>query len=219
MEAVIEAVGDEVGPPRLPDDEGEDVGPAPPKAKKRRVLEYEQQYLQALPLAQMYEKSYMHRDAVVQVAVARGTDFIITASVDGHIKFWKKLALGVEFAKHFKAHLGSVTGLAVSADGSMCASISTDKTVKVFDVSTFDMIAMVRLPYVPGCVEWIFKPGDAKSLLAVSDMSEPAIHVYDVRGDTSEPVGQVSLHMAPVTAMRYNSAHNTVISTDARGGC
>lgn len=34
------------------------------------------------------------------------TDFIITTSVDGHLKFWKKTAVGVEFVKHYKAHLG-----------------------------------------------------------------------------------------------------------------
>jgi hypothetical protein len=124
----------DVGPPPPPEgaeEEEADVGPLPPKPKKRKVLEFEQQYLQSLPLADMYEKSYMHRDTVVQVAVAHGPDFIITASVDGHIKFWKKQPQGIEFAKHFKAHLGPITGLAVSNDGSLCASISTDKSVKV----------------------------------------------------------------------------------------
>lgn len=129
-------VDDQAGP-QLPldqtvnDEEEEDVGPVMPKLKKRKVLEFEEQYLQGLPLSQMYEKSYMHRDTVVQVAVAHGTDFIITASVDGHIKFWKKQTQGIEFAKHYKAHLGPITGLSVSSDGSLCASISTDKTVKV----------------------------------------------------------------------------------------
>ena len=37
------------------------------------------------------------------------TDFIITASVDGHVKFWKKQEEGIEFVKHFRAHLGIVT--------------------------------------------------------------------------------------------------------------
>jgi len=32
----------------------------------------------------------MHRDTVTHVRVTH-TDFIITASQDGHIKFWKKL--------------------------------------------------------------------------------------------------------------------------------
>lgn len=54
----------------------------------------------------MYEKSYMHRDRVTHIVVARKTDFIITASVDGHVKFWKKLSDGIEFVKHYKAHLG-----------------------------------------------------------------------------------------------------------------
>ena len=34
------------------------------------------------------------------------TEFIVTASCDGHIKFWKRQDEGVEFVKHFKAHMG-----------------------------------------------------------------------------------------------------------------
>ena len=67
-------------------------------------------YLEALPSAEMYERSYMHRDTITHVAVAPETDFFITGSVDGHLKFWKKKAEGVEFAKHFRAHLGGVDG-------------------------------------------------------------------------------------------------------------
>ena len=60
----------------------------------------------------MYEKSYMHRDTVTHVVVAQAAEFIITGSADGHLKFWKKRQKGVEFAKHFRAHLGPVTGVA-----------------------------------------------------------------------------------------------------------
>lgn len=36
------------------------------------------------------------------------TDFIITASQDGHVKFWKKKEEeGIEFVKHFRSHLGT----------------------------------------------------------------------------------------------------------------
>ena len=76
----------------------------------KQVLEHEAMYLEALPCAQMYERSYMHRDTVTHVAVAPETDFFVTGSVDGHLKFWKKKAEGVEFAKHFRAHLGAVDG-------------------------------------------------------------------------------------------------------------
>ncbi len=52
----------------------------------------------------------MHRDVVTHAVVAADVDFLITGSADGHIKFWKKRATGIEFAKHFRAHLGPVKG-------------------------------------------------------------------------------------------------------------
>lgn len=68
------------------------------------VLEYEKLYLENLPDAECYEKSYMHRDVITHV-VATKSDFIITASIDGHVKFWKKMEEGIEFVKHFRSHL------------------------------------------------------------------------------------------------------------------
>jgi peptidylprolyl isomerase domain and WD repeat-containing protein 1 len=32
----------------------------------------------------------------------------------GHLKFWKKKGLGIEFVKHFRSHLGPIKGLTVS---------------------------------------------------------------------------------------------------------
>ena len=75
-----------------------------------QVLEFESAHLDSLPNAEMYERSYMHRENLSHVAVAQATEFFITASVDGHIKFWKKKGEGLEFAKHFRAHLGPVKG-------------------------------------------------------------------------------------------------------------
>jgi hypothetical protein len=48
-------------------------------------------------------------------------------------------------------------GLSASHDGSLCVSISRDRSVKVFDVVGFDMIMMMKLPYTPGVAEWVFK--------------------------------------------------------------
>lgn len=75
----------------------DDFGPqplAPKPKKKRRVLKFEASYLEALPSAQLYETSYMHRDIVTHIVVSKTTDFIITGSSDGHIKFWKKNGKG-----------------------------------------------------------------------------------------------------------------------------
>jgi WD40 repeat protein len=106
--------------------------------ERQTVLEHEHLYLQNLPTSDLYEKSLMHRDLLTFVEVTpNNTDFIITTSVDGHVKFWKKTERGIEFVKHYKAHLGSVVGVATAWDGSLFATVGSDKAVKVFDVVNF----------------------------------------------------------------------------------
>ena len=58
--------------------------------------------LAELPCAEMYEKSFMHRDHVTHI-VCTSSDFVITGSRDGQVKFWKKMQVGIEFVKHFRA--------------------------------------------------------------------------------------------------------------------
>lgn len=193
------------------------VGPGPaPRARPKRPLQFEQAYLDALPSANMYEKSYMHRDVVTHVAVS-AADFFITGSADGHLKFWKKKATGIEFAKHFRSHLGPIEGLAVSADGLLCCTISNDHAVKIYDVVNYDMMVMIHLSFVPGAVEWVYKPGDAKARLAISDRNSSYIHIYDARAGSNEPVISKEMHLGPVKVMKYNHVFDTVISADTKG--
>lgn len=49
----------------------------------------------------------MHRDVITHLVCTK-SDFVVTASLDGHIKFWKKGELGIEFVKHFRSHLGNI---------------------------------------------------------------------------------------------------------------
>lgn len=79
----------------------------------------------------------MHRDVLNFVTVTKGTDFVVTTSVDGHLKLWKKQEIGIEFVKHYRAHLQQVTGVSGCADGTLFASVSEDGTGKVFDVINF----------------------------------------------------------------------------------
>jgi peptidylprolyl isomerase domain and WD repeat-containing protein 1 len=73
--------------------------------KPAKTLQFEETFLRTLPRASQYEKSFMHRDIVTHVFATK-TDFIITASCDGHLKFWKKIHKeGVEFVKHFRCHM------------------------------------------------------------------------------------------------------------------
>lgn len=202
----------------IEEEETEDiVGPTPaPQRRAKRPLQFEQAYLDSLPCANMYEKSYMHRDVVTHVAVSLA-DFFITGSCDGHLKFWKKKPTGIEFAKHFRAHLGPIEGLAVSGDGLLCCTISNDHSVKVYDVVNYDMMVMIRLPYIPGAVEWVYKLGDIKAKLAISDCDSPFVHIYDVRAGSNEPIISKKIHSLPVKVMKYNPVYDTVISADTRG--
>ncbi|XP_062509348.1 peptidylprolyl isomerase domain and WD repeat-containing protein 1-like [Corticium candelabrum] len=202
-------------------DSGEDaIGPMPAskenlevKNSKRRVLEFEKVYLESVPTANMYERSYMHRDVVSHIKVTK-TDFIITASVDGHVKFWKKQEEGIEFVKHFRAHLGTIECVSVSVDGLLMCTISSDKSLKVFDVINFDMITMIKLGYIPGCCEWIYPPGAAVAAVAVSLKEESTVHVYDGRGDSQPLHVFATLHSKPCTFIKYNHVFDTVVSGD-----
>ncbi|KAI4322392.1 hypothetical protein L6164_022094 [Bauhinia variegata] len=193
------------------------IGPGPaPRSRPKRPLQFEKAYLDALPSANMYEKSYMHRDVVTHVAVSTA-DFFVTGSSDGHLKFWKKRPVGIEFAKHFRSHLGPIEGLAVSHDGLLCCTISNDRSVKVYDVVNFDMMVMIGLPYVPGAVEWVYKQGDVKAKLTVSDRNSSFVHIYDARSGSNDPIISKEIHLAPIKVMKYSPAYDSVISADTKG--
>jgi len=218
----------DVGPPRPPvddDDDDAEVGPPRPAAadeaprvrKKRKVLDFEDMYLTQLPMGEMYEKSYMHRDTVTHVLVSC-TDFVITASKDGQVKFWKKVPGGIEFVKHFRAHLGPITGISVSADGAYLATVSVDRSLKMYDVQNFDMISMVKLDFLPSVCEWVHSKGAPDGRVAVADAESSAIRVYRARsGKPDADVVNRSVHGRPVTLMRYNHVHDTVVSMDSGG--
>lgn len=123
------------------DSSDDDFGPALPSEvapkKKRRKLPFEKVYVTALPTSPRYSKSLMHKEQLSFVTVTPFTDFLITSSIDGVVKFWKKVADGIEFVKEFRAHPGEIRSTTVSADGRSFATAGTDKTVKIFDVITF----------------------------------------------------------------------------------
>jgi len=207
------------------DDEDDDVGPMPVSAetggngavkKKRKVLPHEKLYLDHLPSADRYHKSFMHRD-VVNFCVMTKTDFLLTTSIDGHLKLWKKQEQGIEFVKHYRAHLAPIVGVSASSDGQLFASISEDGTAKVFDVVNFDMINMVKLGFTPHACCWVHRRGQAQGLLAVSERDNGTIRLYDARGNGQALETIDKLHRFPVHVMTYSDRYDTVISADEGG--
>ncbi|XP_048425035.1 peptidyl-prolyl cis-trans isomerase CYP71-like [Pyrus x bretschneideri] len=105
----------------------------------------------------------------------------------------------------------------VSVDGLLCCTISNDKSVKIYDVVNYDMMVMIRTEFVPGAVEWVYKQGDVKARLAISDRDSSYVHIFDARSGTNEPIIFREVHLGPVKVMRYNPVFDTVISADQQG--
>lgn len=206
----------------------DDLGPAlpsnapEPAKKKRRTLPHESLYLAALPRSLRYSKSLMHKAILSFVTVTQQTGFLITASVDGQVSFWKKIGQsegGVEFVKEFKAHEGDIASVSASWDGRSYASAGKDGTVKIWDVETFDLIAVLNLDKPPSSICWIHGRGrGGLPLLAVGNEIDGEIAIYDGRGEKEAPVHVLqSVHRASVVAMGYNQHFDCVISADASG--
>ncbi|XP_046970455.1 peptidylprolyl isomerase domain and WD repeat-containing protein 1 isoform X1 [Vanessa cardui] len=203
-------------------DDGEEwIGPMPseaakPKVKKRKVLEFESLYLENLPSSETYERSYMHRDVVTHIVVTK-TDFVITASQDGHIKFWKKQEEGIEFVKHFRCHLAPISHLAANSTGTLLCTASTEKTIKVFDVVNFDMINMISIEFEPYCAEWVHSAGDPISALAVSEKNSKKIHIFDGQQVSGTPLHTFESHQSEVATIKYNPVFEVAVSVDKAG--
>ena len=159
----------------------------------------------------MYEKSYMHRDIVDGVYASIETDFIITTSLDGHLKFWKKNYIGIEFVKHYKAHQGKITGVVISHSGFHMATCSSkDDALKIFDILNFDMIHFMKLKFTPYICEFINTFNHPELILAVTEKDTGFIHILKAESK-GEVTKTIKIHNYPITAIKYNEIFNTVI--------
>jgi len=183
----------------MDEDQDDEAGPAIPNVlvqKPKKVLPNEKILLSKLPSATRYERSYMHRDHVTHLAVSK-TDFLITASRDGVVQFWKKQLGGIEFAKKYKAHLGPIIGLSISKSGFLGATVSADQTLKFYNVLDFDMIHMIRLGFTPTCCCFIHSSKSDIGLIAVGRSDTNEIYVFKSIGP-GDPVAIVNVHSPPV---------------------
>jgi len=181
-------------------------------SKRPRLSQADQSFMSLLPSAKGYEVSYMHRDTVI-AAITTKTHFIITASTDGHVKFWKKAPEGIEFVKHFRAHMLAIVGLCCTADGLYAATTSTDKALKVFDVNNFDMLTMLDLGYVPGVISFLYCAPRKQTLIGCSKGTEVLLYDYI----SGEVIHTVKVHMSAIVSMKFSPTHNLVLSADDQG--
>lgn len=76
---------------------------------------------------------------------------------------------------------------------------------------------MIKLDFVPQCVEWIHIPNDAISALAVTDADSPKIAIYDAQGVSTPLYVLEKLHTKPVSVIKYNVHFEVVVSVDRAG--
>uniref|UniRef100_A0A914CWE9 peptidylprolyl isomerase n=1 Tax=Acrobeloides nanus TaxID=290746 RepID=A0A914CWE9_9BILA len=204
--------------PRIPVENAEVVPTTSEESKKPKVLKFVDTFLRAIPRASAYEKSFMHRNVITHV-LATQTDFIITASCDGHLKFWKKKHNeGIEFVKHFRCHLNEFAHITDNHNGTLMATVCTqDKSVKIFDVVNFDMINMLKLDFHPRTAAWVHQGYDIIQSVAISDANSGTIYIFDGRGANTPIHVLDKLHSKPVYLMEYNTVFDIMVSIDDMG--
>eukprot|EP00438_Fugacium_kawagutii_P000718 Skav211037 [mRNA] locus=scaffold1434:108899:132891:+ [translate_table: standard] len=204
-------------------------------------------------MAPRLPRSFMHRDVVHLAVCSFATGFLVTGSEDGHVetsvavKFWKKQYEGIEFVKHYRAHLSSLVemllkpddsseeylggkegcqsilmpskllAMVLSQDGRLLATIGEDCALKLFEVSSFDMTCMIKLKFKPLQVEFVHKKNSPSSLVAVSEAESGKVHILQPESGKAEPLRSLEVHMEPCHAMRYNPFIHACISADKSG--
>lgn len=214
------------------ENEIESIGPSMPILSQRQIsgtkrkFRDEMTYLDTLPSARMYEKSYMHKDLVSHVLVTK-TGFIITASIDGYLKFWKKIEQGIEFVKTYRAYLGAFNSIVESHDGKWIATSSiVDKTIKIFDVVNFDMVNLINLEHNPklnnfqiACMTWASDRTSSTNWLLISDTISSSIIQLDAhrnfQDDSHVNIFHIGRHS--ITYMSFASLGKFIISIDTTG--
>jgi peptidylprolyl isomerase domain and WD repeat-containing protein 1 len=142
----------------------------------------------------------------------------VSASQDGHVKFWKKQYEGIEFVKHYRAHKGPVNGLDMSNDGRYLVTIGKDQALKFFDVVAFDMISMTMFDYEPLACAFVHRDGAAAAHVAVSNRGDGIVRIYNVESASKEPVRELrNLHEKPPHVLKYHEPLHLVLSADTSG--
>ena len=123
----------------------------------------------------------------------------------------------IEFVKHFRAHLGPIVSLCVNESGTLLCSACGDRTVKMFDVLSFDMITMVKLDFIPLICSFVHSSRQPLATLSISDSQSPVIYLYDGKTlNIKDPIAVLSRlgHSSPVHLIGYSPKYDLAISCD-----
>ena len=106
------------------------------------------------------------------VLVSQKYGMVFTGSIDGCLKLWKKGQVSIEFIKTFRAHLGKITGIALTQNEQKLVTVcAEEQSLKLYDVQNFDVIHFVRLGFAPGECEFVSKVSSFTPVLAIAELN------------------------------------------------
>lgn len=182
--------------------------------------------LDNLPISNFYESSYMHKDYINNIICVNSLSLIISISIDGVIKFWKKLYKEIVFLKQYKAHIGRVTGFSISYNSSKGVSCSDkDSVLKAYDLNSYDLINFVKLNFVPLLCEYVNDSNDFQDLAIVTEKDTPYMYLIKVNNSSIEPNKAENINIplkklvfldSTISCIKYNYKLNSIIATDIK---
>ncbi len=199
--------------------------------KKRSRTSHGSLILEAIPASAHYQVSFMHRATVTHITSSVRHGYVVTACEEGIVKFWKRTSADppeeqigsdkdpptpcLEFVKSFTAHIGPILALCMDPAEDTVASIGQDGLIKLYDVSTFDVTAMVKTGRSFGRAACFIQDASKDSLLAISSAADGKVYIYSAT--TLQEIQELSLHSKPVTCLAYNQRHHCCLSGDEQG--
>ena len=85
-----------------------------------------------------------HKNGAASVCWHPKKPVLISGGRDGQLRFWRTTS-NFNKVQAIPAHRANIYGIAFNTDGSLCATASRDKTVKIWDGKTFDQLGRIDL--------------------------------------------------------------------------
>lgn len=170
-----------------------------------------------LVLNQTYEKSYMHKDVLNHIISLPKSNFIITASKDGIVKFWRKIFLGIDYVKQYKVFNSSIKDIKCSNNQNYLICISElDKNIKLLDVLNYDLCNIININFKPSKCCFLSKEEDNQLFIGVS--VENKINIFEAFGSNNNIIKTLIYHDYDISNFTYSFKYECLISSDIKGG-
>ena len=180
--------------------------------------------LSSVPSAEMYFRSYMHRDVVQFVLSSPSQSFFVSFSCDGVMKLWHILKNEIEFVKQIRIDEASTFySVSISSDGDIVAAGTRKGTLYIFRISSLELVRKIDYgEECDVCVCFINLPNILNYQLAVALSSKQTISIIeplveDEINKTNKVLCEFAANKSPIVCMSFSSKLGIGCSIDKTG--